>query len=254
VYAGTLAAAGTVAFTLLRDPQGTSASTKSTEPRVGVRAALRLPAFRAAMTTNFADQWAALGLRASLIPLFVKESLHHGLLWSGIGLGVVAAVNAAVLLPSGVAADRIGRKPVMLSGCLIAGASMGLLAFTHSLVVFLLVMAVLGLGSGLLDVSPSAVVGDVIGGGGGTAVATYQMAGDTGVIAGPVLCGFLADTASYSAAFGTTAGVFGVAALLVAVMPETLDSAKRRGEVGDEIVNILDPDGKTNQVVGDLEV
>jgi MFS family permease len=253
VYAVTLAAAGAVALTLLRDPQGATTSAKPAEERVGVRAALRMPAFRAAMTTNFADQWAALGLRASLIPLFVKESLHHGLLWSGIGLGIVAAVNAAVLLPAGLAADRIGRKPVMLAGCLVAGASMGLLVVTHSLTVFLLVMAVLGLGSGLLDVAPSAVVGDVIGGGGGTAVATYQMAGDTGVIAGPVLCGFLADTASYGAAFGATAGVFGVASLLVAVMPETLPSAKRSGEVGDEIVHVLDPDGKTDQVVGDLE-
>jgi MFS family permease len=106
----------------------------------------------------------------------------------------------------------------------------------------------------LLDVSPAAVVGDTIGGGGGTAVAAYQMAGDTGVITGPVVCGALADAVSYSAAFGTTAGVFGVAALLVAVMPETLKSGQRSGEVGDEVVRVLDPDGQPDQVVGDREV
>jgi MFS transporter, DHA1 family, multidrug resistance protein len=116
-------------------------------------------------------------------------------------------------------------------------------------------MAALGFGSGLLDVSPSAVVGDVVGGGGGTAVATYQMAGDTGVITGPVVCGTLADAVSYGAAFGTTAGVFGIAALLITAMPETLKSgAQGDGQVSDQIVHVLDPDGKTDQVVRDLEV
>ncbi|MFL6238723.1 MAG: MFS transporter [Actinomycetes bacterium] len=254
LYAGTLAVAGTVAFTMLREPDGAAVTRVAGSERMRLGAALRLRAFRAAMTTNFADQWAVLGLRVSLLPLFVRETLHRGLLWTGLGLGIVTAVNAAVLLPAGRLADRIGRKPVMLSGCLIGGASMALLAFTHSLTAFLLVMVVLGLGSGLLDVSPSAVVGDVVGAGGGTTVAAYQMAGDTGVIAGPVICGFLADTASYAAAFGTTAGVFGVAALLVAVMPETLKSGQGSGEVGDQIVNVLDADGQTNQIVGDLEV
>jgi MFS family permease len=127
------------------------------------------------------------------------------------------------------------------------------LALTHSIVGFLLLMVALGFGSGLLDVSPSAVVGDVIGGGGGTAVAAYQMAGDTGVITGPLLCGYLVDSVSYAAAFGTTAGVFGVAALLIAVMPETLPSAQRRRQVGDEVIRVLDTDGQPHQVVRDLE-
>ncbi len=255
VYAGTLAAAGSVSLLMLREPKGEAAAAKPREERVGVRTAIGFSAFRAAMLTNFADQWAVLGLRASLVPLFVKETLHRGLLWTGIGLGVVTAVNAIVLLPAGRLADRIGRKPIMLSGCLVGGASMLALGFTHSLVMFFLVMVALGFGSGLLDVSPSAVVGDTIGGGGGTAVAAYQMAGDAGVITGPVVCGALADTVSYSAAFGTTAGVFGAAALLVAVMPETLTSAPQRsGEVGDQVVRVLDPDGKTDQVVGDFEV
>jgi MFS family permease len=253
LYAGTLAVAGAVALTMLREPQGAIAKTTTPEERVGVRSALRFSAFRAAMTTNFADQWAVLGLRASLIPLFVRDSLHRGFFWTGIGLGVVTAVNAAVLLPAGMLADRVGRKPVMLAGCLVGAASMALLAVTHSLTGFLLVMLALGLGSGLLDVSPSAVVGDVIGRGGGTSVAAYQMAGDTGVITGPLVCGFLADTVSYGAAFGTTAGVFGVASLMVAVMPETLRSAERTPKVSDQVVGGLDADGETDQVIRDLE-
>jgi MFS family permease len=52
-------------------------------------------------------------------------------------------------------------------------------------------------------------------------VASYQMAGDTGVVTGPVAAGFLVDTASYAAAFGLAAGVLAVAAVLGIFAPET---------------------------------
>ena len=59
------------------------------------------------------------------------------------------------------------------------------------------------------------------GGQGGTVVATYQMAGDAGTVAGPVTAGYLVDTVSYGAAFGLAAGVLGVAAVLGFFAPET---------------------------------
>jgi MFS family permease len=37
-------------------------------------------------------------------------------------------------------------------------------------------------------------------------IASYQMAGDFGVVAGPVTAGYLVDAASYGAAFGLAAG------------------------------------------------
>jgi DHA1 family multidrug resistance protein-like MFS transporter len=89
---------------------------------------------------------------------------------------------------------------------------------------YLTALAVLGLGSGLLDVAPAAMIGDLLGGQGGqggTVVATYQMAGDAGTVAGPVTAGYLVDTISYGAAFGLAAGVLGVAAVLGFFAPET---------------------------------
>ncbi len=56
---------------------------------------------------------------------------------------------------------------------------------------------------------------------GGTLVAMYQMADDTGAVAGPVAAGFLADSVSYSAAFGLAAAVLGLAALAGLFAPET---------------------------------
>jgi DHA1 family multidrug resistance protein-like MFS transporter len=82
-------------------------------------------------------------------------------------------------------------------------------------------LAILGLGSGLLDVAPAAMIGDILGGQGGTVIASYQMAGDFGAVAGPVTAGYLVDAASYGAAFGLAAGVLAVAAVLGLLAPET---------------------------------
>jgi MFS family permease len=86
---------------------------------------------------------------------------------------------------------------------------------------FLIALAVAGLGSGLLDVAPAAMIGDLIAGQGGTLVASYQMAGDTGSVTGPVVAGFLVDSVSYSAAFGLAAAVLGLAAIFGYLAPGT---------------------------------
>ena len=56
-------------------------------------------------------------------------------------------------------------------------------------------------------------------------VASYQMAGDAGTVAGPVTAGYLVDTVSYGAAFGLAAGVLGLAAFLGFLAPETRPAA-----------------------------
>jgi MFS family permease len=86
-------------------------------------------------------------------------------------------------------------------------------------------MAVFGLGSGLLDVAPGAMLGDVAGGRGGTVVAAYQMAGDIGSLTGPVLAGALADSAGFSTAFALTTAVLLAAAVMAFRAPETLRRA-----------------------------
>jgi MFS family permease len=250
LYAGTLAVAGTIGLTMLpREPSRSKASVLDRPERVSLGQALKNPAFRAAMITNFADQWAVLGVRFVLVPLYVVEQLDRGAIWIGIGFAIVAGVNALMLLPSGRFADRHGRKPVMIGGCVISAAAMVILAFEQSLPGYLLAMLVLGIGSGMLDVAPAAVVGDVIGGGGGRPVAAYQMAGDTGTVFGPVITGHIVDATSYKAAFATTGGVLAAAAMLVALAPETFrGSAQRDGEVGEQVVDVLQTDRKPDQV------
>lgn len=186
-----------------------------------IAGALRDRAYVAAAFANLADGFGTIGVRAAIVPLFVRDVLHRSAIWTGIGFLVVAAINAATLLPAGRLADRLGRRPVVVSGCLVSAAGLALLALLPGPGGYLTGLAILGLGSGFLDVGPAAMLGDILGDQGGTVVATYQMAGDVGAVTGPVTAGYLVDAASYGIAFGVTAGVLGLAAVLGLFAPET---------------------------------
>jgi MFS family permease len=227
IYAVTLAGAGAVGLWALRNTShparvGLSASTERTPLKVAFRNA----GYRAALAANLADQWAVIGVRSALVPLFVVESLHRSSTWVGAGFVIVAGFNALALLKAGRIADTRGRKPVLVTGCLTMAASLLLLATAGDLLLYLAAMVLLGLGSGMLSVAPAAIVGDVAGGRGGTVVAAYQMAGDAGAVTGPVVAGWLADQTSFSASFVLSAGVLGAAGALAALTPGLVRKAQ----------------------------
>jgi MFS family permease len=252
LYAGTLAVAGAVALIALRGTPLADRADAATAVRTSLGTALRMPAYRAAIAANFADAWASMGVRAALIPLFVADVLHRSVVWTGVGFWCVAGINGLVLLPAGRYADRVGRRPVLIAGCAVSGSAFLLLALWSSLPGFLVAMAVLGLGSGLLDVAPAAVVGDVVEGRGGPVFAAYSMSSDVANVVGPVACGALAES-SYSNAFGLTAFILGGAVLAGLAMPETKGLAESRAQVGEEVVDVLDADRQANEVARDLQ-
>ncbi|HLZ37512.1 MAG TPA: MFS transporter [Mycobacteriales bacterium] len=233
LYAATLAVAGTIGLVALRrTPLAAQEDEHATGGRAGLAAAVRDPAYRAALAAHLADAWAVLGVRSALIPLFVADVLRRDPVWTGVGFVVVAAINAATLVPAGRLADTRGRRPVVVAGCLLAAVAMTTLALDDSLPGYLAAMAVFGLGSGLLDVGPAAMLGDSLRGRRGTPVAAYSMAGDLGSVAGPLVTGRLADTVSYGAGFGLTAAVLAGAAAAAAAAPETRTAVihdRRRG-------------------------
>lgn len=224
IYGGLLIVPAVIAAMVLRDtPRGPVPGGTARRGRLfaEVGRALRNAAYRAAASANLADGFAAMGVRSALVPLFVRDILHRSAVWTGIGFGIFAALNAAALLPGGWIADTLGRRPVIVVGCVASASGMVMLAILPGLWGYLAALAVFGAGSGLLDVAPAAMIGDILAGRGGTLVASYQMAGDAGAVAGPVAAGFLVDTASYGAAFGLAANVLGVAAVLGFFAPET---------------------------------
>ncbi len=186
IYGGMLIIPALIAAAKLRDAPGrpAAADRRAARPLAELARALRSRAYLAASSANLADGFAVIGVRSAIVPLFVRDVLHRSAVWTGIGFGVVAVLNAAALLPGGRAADTWGRRPVIIGGCLASAAGLIMLAALPGLSGYLAALAVFGLGSGLLDVAPSAMIGDILGGGGGTVVASFQMAGDAGAVAG----------------------------------------------------------------------
>jgi MFS family permease len=257
VYSGTLALATVVALVFLRSPEqieaeraaaagldhspvevaadlgsnqgaadGSGTEQGSTnaavEQRATLREALRNGGYRAALLVNLTNGFVTFGIRTSLVPLFVVEALLQGPGLAAIGFLVAALTQGVVLLPAGRLADQRGRKPAMIVGTAVTATGMGLLAAAGNPVVFVVAMAVLGVGTAFLGSAPAAVVGDVVGQQrGGLVVAAFQMIADLGAIIGPLLAGMLADSVGYHWAFATGLVVTLLALCLTLVMPET---------------------------------
>jgi MFS family permease len=92
-------------------------------------------------------------------------------------------------------------------------------------------MALFGIGGAFVGTVPGSVVGDIIRGRGGQVIAAWQMAGDAGMIVGPILVGLLTDLYSFQAAFILSAVVYSSAIFLALILPET-----RQSKLGYELI------------------
>ncbi|MFC7343082.1 MFS transporter [Saccharopolyspora griseoalba] len=198
-------------------------------PNMRLGEALRDRAYIASLLSNFGNGWAVLGVRLALVPLFVVEALDAPESMSGVALSVFAAGNAGVLLLSGRVADKVGRKPMVLSGLLVAGLATAAMGMTTSVLAFLVLSAIAGMGAGVLNPAQNAAVADVIGSKrrGGPVLATFQQAADFGQIVGPLAAGALADAASFQAAFAVTGSAMLLGLLAWLGAPETRPKSNR---------------------------
>ncbi len=222
LYAGTLVVAGAVGLLALRNsPLGGRVGPGQGTGALRLGTALRNPAYRAALASTLSGQWAVIGVRTALLPLFVAEVLHLRPVWTGVAFFVTTATSGALLLPAGRYADRRGRRPVLLAGLAAGAAGLGVLALAPSLPGMLAAMVILGVAGSALATAPGAIVGDVVGSRGGTVVAAYQMAGDLGAIGGPLVAGWLADGHGYTVTFAVAAAIAALPLAVVAAAPET---------------------------------
>lgn len=206
VYAGTLLVAATLGLGTLRHSELAARRVTAGETLL-LRDAWRQPIYRAAVAATFAAQWAVVGVRVALVPLFVVDSAGLPAYWTYIAFFVVSVISGVLLLPLGRYADRRGRLPVLGVGLVTGAVGLLVLPLLGGVPGLLVSMAMLGAAGAALSVAPGAIVGDVVGGRGGTVVATFQMAGDLGSIAGPVVAGWLADHHGYPVSFAVSAAV-----------------------------------------------
>ena len=233
VYSITLAMAGAVAlFSLSEKHLGKKVDLPSDQiETTSLKEAFKLKPYQIALVLAFVNNWVLFGLRSSILPLFVTEQLKSTASIAGLGITIGALMQGIFLLRAGKFSDQSGRKAALLIGSTVVLMGILLLSFTTNITFYFISMALLGLGGAYVGTAPGSVVGDIIRGRGGQVIAAWQMAGDAGMIVGPILVGYLTDTFSYQTAFLTSAAVFTSAIFLSLILPET-----RQSKLGFELI------------------
>ena len=163
------------------------------------------------------------GARSNLIPLFGGE--RGGLRASAIGviLSASAFANFVVLWHAGSLLDRRGRQRVALPTLAVTALVCFGFAWSPGFANLLLMSTALGVSLGYLAPAPAAMTADVtqremL----GAVIGVYRMAGDLGLLLGPVALGALATRFGFETAFAV-AGLFALGTLAVGFsVPETL--------------------------------
>ncbi len=223
VYSTTLAIAGVIALFFLSEKRlGKKVDAPTSKlGQTTLGQAMRLKPYQIALALAFINNWILFGLRSSILPLFVTEELKSTAAIAGLGLTVGALVQGVFMLKAGKYSDQKGRKAALLFGSAFVLFGILMLAITTNTALYFISMALFGLGGAYVGTAPGSVVGDIIRGRGGQVIAAWQMAGDAGMIFGPVIVGLLTDLYSYQTAFLVSAGIWVLAILLAAILPET---------------------------------
>jgi len=179
-------------------------------------------AFVAALVMMAATRWSATGVRFSLIPLFGSDVVRAGPGIIGLGLGIAAVSQLAVLWPVGKASDLYGRRAVGAPAYALFAVTAAALGLATGVTSFLVVLALYGAATGLTSVTPPAIVADVVPPERtGVGVGVLNTAGDLGSVLGPLVSGFLVDRAGYGWGFGAAAVFLLVGAGFALRMRET---------------------------------
>ncbi|SDS20791.1 MFS transporter [Corynebacterium timonense] len=197
-------------------------------PPMPLREALGMPTYQAALASGFTNGWANLGVRVGVLPLFAASVFAHGEAASGLALTAFAVGTAVTLQFSGVLADKVGRKPLIVAGLVAIAVFTGLMGFATTFWSLIIASILAGIGGGLMNPAQQATLADIIGNdrSAGKVLSTFQMTQDAGAIVAPIAAGMLAETVGFAAAFGSC-GVIAVSALALWLARGTETSALR---------------------------
>ena len=224
-YSFTLAISGLIAFFFLTSANlGKRTKDSGALAHTTIRQALALRPYRYALIIAFLSTWVLFGLRSSVLPIFVIEELNSTTAVVGYGFTLSAIFQGFLLLRAGMISDIKGRRFAALVGTSIVALGVLVMVFTIHPWMYLLSMVILGIGGAYLSTVPATVVGDVIGGKGGQVIGLFQMAGDAGMMVGPIVVGAICDAYSYRTAFAATGVIFLIAVVLSYRLPETRSS------------------------------
>ena len=130
----------------------------------------------------------------------------------GLAFTIAAITQAAVIPLTGWGTDRLGRRFMIIAGgTTTALASIGF-ALTGSYLVLVILMCLYSVGVSTTLSASQAMLADTVPISASSGLAAYQMAGDIGLILGPLVAGFTLDLVSMGWAW-----IFGAAIILAGV-------------------------------------
>jgi len=237
IYSVTLTLAGLTGLIFLSEHRmGKKEEPVHTLPATTIREAFRIKAFRYALIMTFLTSWILFGVRSSILPLYVIQDLGGTTTLVGLGFTVGALAQGLILIRAGKFSDNAGRKKALSIGFIFIACGITTLILAQSIWFYLVAMLFLGIG-GAYGNTGAALVGDVIKGRSGRVIAVFQMAGDAGMMVGPILLGFVSDISTYRTALIVSAIAFSIALFLVLDLPETRDLQNKSGSaprIGEE--------------------
>ena len=225
IYAGMLVISSAAGGFLLRNSVLAARPTeKNTKEKTSLRDALSSKPYLIALIISFCSASIFFGMSRSILPVFMVEDLKSTASFLGIGFTIASIVQGILLLKAGSLSDKNGRKYSALIGSSLVTVSVIILIFTYQPWMFLLSMAISGIGAAFLSTTPSAIVGDVMKGKGGQVIALFQMSGDAGAMVAPIALGFIADHYGFRPAFAASALLMFIAVVAATKLPETRPS------------------------------
>jgi MFS family permease len=163
------------------------------------------------------------GMAWGLLPLFYASA---GLSLGEIGVlaATYPAVWAVGQVVTGGLSDRVGRKPLIVTGMLVQAGAILVLVLGSTFLVWFLASAILGLGTAMVYPTLLAAIADVADPvWRGSAIGVYRLWRDLGFAIGALVAGVIADTLGMPAAIIAVAALTAASGLVVLVrMRETL--------------------------------
>jgi DHA1 family multidrug resistance protein-like MFS transporter len=187
----------------------------------------RTPGFAATLFTNFAYLWMVAAVFNTLLPLFARDELGMTVAGIGVIFAITLAAEFVVLYPAGSAADRRGRRAVLIPSLAALAVMTVSVGWSTNVAILAILLALLGVASGVAGVPPAAMLSDVVPEGeSGTAVGAFRFAGDLGLALAPLVAGFSADALGFRSAFALVAIPTLMALVFIMRSEETLRPAE----------------------------
>jgi MFS family permease len=178
-----------------------------------------------ALLATFIGWWTLSGPAQTVGPIFAEEVLGFSEGKIGLAVTMLAVGEILILIIAGRAADRYGRRAVLVPSLAVTAVATALLGQVEPVPwTYFLVMIAIGGGVAAGGAATGGLLADAIPkGGSGAAVGVNQMAGDLGYLVSPVAVGSLAATTSFSISYLAAA----IPAALVTLAAITLPGGAR---------------------------